>query len=97
MANFEILHKTTGNTYYYRMVRIPDGYIWNNVLSVWAASVSLADSKITVTENAATGDYPLEIPSALTGSTRINLIVYVAADDSVAYGKEISYGSIFGF
>jgi len=101
MANFEIIQKVTGASYYYRLVRLLDGYIWNNVLGVWAATVAWADSMITVTESNASGDYPLVIPTTMNGSGDANLTVYtlVAGNktDAIAYEQQVRIGGIFGF
>ncbi len=101
MGNFEVIQKATGASYYFRLVRIADNYIWNDTLKVWAETVAWSDSMITITESNASGDYPLPIPTGFTGTGDANITVYtnVSADntDVIAYGREMSFGSIFGF
>ena len=101
MANLRVSHFVTGGSYYYRLVRILDGFIWNNVLQVWAATVSWADSMVPVTEAAAGGDYPQVVPSGMNSGGRCTLILYTntgaASTDVPAEKNEINIGSINGF
>lgn len=98
MANLGMAHYATGGVYYFRLVRILDGYIWNNVAGAWQASVSVNDSKITITETpTTTGDYPLLLPAAMVGGGSCNLVIYGPGSAVVVEKREISIGSINGF
>ena len=101
MANFGIMHYASGGAYYYRLVRILDGYIWNNLTGAWAETVTWANSMITITEKAGMGDYPFVIPTTMVAGGRCNLIVYTnvgaAVSDAIKEEHEINIGSINGF
>lgn len=97
------IHKTSGLSIYYRMTMYNSGYVWNDITKGWAASVSRADSAIHITETNP-GDYPLTIPSNLTGTGDVNIVAYEMQGsipdeslDTVSYGGVFKLGSIFGF
>ena len=101
---FEVMHRATGGTYYYRFVDVYTGYIWNTSTEAWAADTSWANSAIPMPEDpAGTGDYPIPAPTNQTGSGNANITVYNQAGaspantDDVEYGVTRPYGSIFGF
>ena len=53
--------------YYFRLVSRGNAYIWDNVAEAWAIDTTWADSAITMTVTTGTGDYPVVIPSTITG------------------------------
>lgn len=101
---FDIAHKTTGETYYMRLIMRETGYVWNTSTNAWASDTSWANSAISLTETPdSTGDFPMVAPTTLTGSGNINAVVYLqdgvspANTDEVSYGGTYKLGSIFGF
>ncbi len=99
-----ILYKTTALTFYARIIRKSDSFIWNVSADAFEEATSWAASKITMTEDAGTGQYPVEVPTTLPSGQPYDLVVYKQAGGSpvVADVVEVGFGnwvvgSIFGF
>ena len=92
----------TGNTYYYKFVRLADGKIWDNVNNELATNPNWEDAAINAAEVGNTGQYTIKAPIALTDGN-YDVVVYKQAGsapantDDVETQFDVSIGSIFGF
>jgi len=93
----------TGNTYYARLVRKADGFIWDPVNGEIVVAPSWADSVVLLEEvGGSTGQYKVPI-SAVVPRYVYDVIIYLQAGsepantDDVQLQYDTSVGSIFGF
>jgi hypothetical protein len=101
---FDTIHRETGLNLYFRIKDWNTKKVWNRAEGEWQDSPSWENSVVAITETpASSGDYPIELKDALTGSGWLNVIVYKRAGDNplnsdeIVYGINRPYGSIFGF
>jgi len=92
----------TGSTYYIRIVRRSDGYIWDASALAYAATPVWEDSAIAIAETDEAGQFPVIIPSDLPAGV-VDVIVYKQSGSSPANTDDVqeqwtvTKGSIFGF
>ena len=103
MAVDKIIHRSSGIVLYYRLMRLKDGFFWNNITSSFETAPSWGDSAITISEESSIGKYPIDLPSDLPNNS-YDLLIYIRAGatpvntDVFDSGYELNSGrSIFGF
>lgn len=92
----------TSNTYYFRIIRRSDNYIWDTVAEAFAIDTTWANSAIEMSDAQMNGQYPVIIPADFPSSTyEITIYLQVgsapAASDDVESTFEVKVGSVFGF
>ena len=86
------IFRATGGTYYFRLIRISDGYIWNVQTGKYAIDTSWADSAVSMTEREVNlGQYPINLPANIDAAKH-DLVTYVQAGGSPATSDEIDLG-----
>ena len=99
---YTILYKTTGNTYYCRIVAKDDYKIWNNTSEVMASAPTWANSVITITEETGLAIFPVIIPESSPAGYDYDLVVYEQAGvspantDSVEVEFNLKWNTVFG-
>ena len=97
----KILYKDSGITFYARIIRKSDSYIWNG--TTFAAVVDWDDSVIEIEEDSNYGQYPVETPDTLPVGRPYDVVVYTQDGsqpentDEVEESFGLTQGSIFGF
>lgn len=94
----------TGNTYYNRIVRRVDSYIWNPTSKKMLPVdlITWVDSVTVLQEEGTTGVYPIMISKDLPAGTH-DVIVYKQLGsvpqntDDIERQFELKHGGIFGF
>jgi len=92
----------TGNTYYFRVVRRRDDYVWDTVAEAFAVDTSWANSANEMSDAQSNGHYPVIIPEDFPADT-YEIIIYKRGGgspvntDDVETSYETKVGSIFGF
>lgn len=94
----------TGNTYYMRIVRRRDSYVWDptNKVMVSVSGITWANSVTLLVEEGLTGTFPIVMPKELPADT-YDIITYrqfgsepINTDD-IEKQWETKVGDIFGF
>lgn len=95
---------TTGNTYYYRLIRRGDGSVWDASTGKMELAPTWPGSAIAMTERPAnTGQYPIRIPAGIPKGHIYEAVIYLQAGsqpintDNVVGQYELKIGDIFGF
>jgi len=103
MAVDKIIHRSSGVNLYFRLMRLSDGFFWNNITATFETAPSWGDSAISISEESSIGKYPVDLPSTLPQDS-YDLLIYIRAgaspanSDTFDSGYELNSGrSIFGF
>jgi hypothetical protein len=92
----------TGNTYYFRIIRRRDEYIWDSNAEEFAVDTSWANSVMEMSDVQSNGQYPVIIPEDFPSDT-YSIVIYQqvggspANTDDIETSYETKVGSIFGF
>ena len=94
----------TGNTYYFRIIEVETGLVYNAVTERLEVNPDRIDSSIAMPEDENSfGSFPVTIPAKLITGKRYDYVIYKqsgstpANTDDVQKQKTFIHGSNFGF
>jgi hypothetical protein len=93
----------TGKSYYVRHVESDTDQIFNTITGALSLTTTWSDSVTELTENDATGQFPIPLPNLLPAGHAYNVVIYEMLGsvpvntDNVLQTYNVQRGSIFGF